>query len=152
MNGDFLTGARTFRHRDADAGLKALGEIAVQLQESASVRFQQLADGAVNREVIQPFIAEVILVDTADGRFQARFEDRLAETGAKRFGRIIEIALNKIPTHCDELNEQRTLDFSELIRIIALAIRFGNRPGDSLAHRLCFRRVKNCFSAASRAG
>ena len=125
MNGDFLTGARTFRHRDADAGLKALGEIAVQLQESASVRFQQLADGAVNREVIQPFIAEVILVDATDGCFQARLQDRLAETVAKRLGRIIEIASNKIPTHCNELNEQRTLDLGELVRIVSLQVSFG---------------------------
>src|SRR5207245_609987 len=89
----------------------------------ASLGFQQFADGAVNREVIQPFIAaEVILVDATNGCFQARFEDRLAETAAKRPGRIIEIALNKIPLHGDELFQQRALDLRELVRVIALRV------------------------------
>jgi hypothetical protein len=74
--------------------------------------------------LIQPFIAEVILVDATDGRFQARFQDRLAETAAKRPGRIIEIAPNKIPTHCDELNEQRTLDHRVFIWVVALVVKF----------------------------
>ncbi|MBI4661772.1 MAG: hypothetical protein HY735_23365 [Verrucomicrobia bacterium] len=112
MNRDVPANARTLRNGDSHAGLKALGEIAIQLQQAAAIRFQQLANGTVNREVVEPFIAVRNFVDASEGGFQTRIKNRFAGLGR-----------NVLAGHCGHAGSSPVLQAGEKLLFFCIKVR-----------------------------